>query len=130
MRDNLLAQLEEWDGTWPEAWRPKPGEILSGRVFGYSQAQGMYGPVWVCTVKRDPDGERVAIWLSSTVLLAEFRKLRPRPGERIAVKFAGQHSSRGYNLFKVVVDRPPAEPTLEPLGGERGDPVADDDASL
>jgi len=127
MRDDLLAQLEEWDGAWPEAWRPKFGEVLTGQVTGYNQAQSVYGPVWVCTVRRD-DGEPVAIWLSSAVLLAEFRRLRPKIGERIAVKYAGQHPEKGYNRYRLLVDRPQAEPDFQPLGGERGEPADDQGA--
>jgi hypothetical protein len=114
MRD-LRKELLEW-GDWPPAWRPEPGDILVGRVVAYHQGYTVYGPVRTAIIEQD-DGDRVTVWLSSTVLLNEFAKLKPKPGERIGLKYLGMHPDRGYHRYKLLVDRDePLEFT--PLGGE------------
>lgn len=115
MRD-LKRELLEWE-DWPPAWRPEPGDVLVGKVLHYDVGHTAYGPVRTCVVERD-DGERVALWLSATVLLAEFAKLKPRVGERIGLKYLGIHPDRGYHRWKLVVDRPNEQPDFRPLGGE------------
>jgi hypothetical protein len=59
----------------------------------------------------------VSLWLSTTVLLDQFKRLRPRIGERIGLKYLGVHPDRGYHRYKLLVDR--EEPLdFTPLGGE------------
>jgi hypothetical protein len=116
---DLLRELEDWDG-WPEAWNPKPGDNLVGVVRRYDQGQSMYGPVHTVIVEREGLGELVSVWLSSTVLLALFRQHRPKVGERIGVRYLGKHPEKGYRRYVLLVDRPEADPTFAPLGGEAG----------
>jgi hypothetical protein len=121
---NLLDELENW-GDWPAAWRPEAGDILVGKVVRYDRGFTPYSEVRTVTVEKD-DGERVAVWLSSTVLLNEFAKQKPKPGERVGLKYLGMHPDRGYHRYKLVVDRDePLEFT--PLGGEAKVAVGADD---
>lgn len=115
MRD-LVRELTEWGDEWPPAWKPKPGDILTGRVLCYDKGVTPYGEVRTCIVEQD-DGERVSLWLSTTVLLDQFKRLKPGIGERIGLKYLGKHSDLGYHRYRLVVDR--EEPlSFEPLGGE------------
>ncbi|MBM4043659.1 MAG: hypothetical protein FJ279_00945 [Planctomycetes bacterium] len=123
MRD-LKRELNDWQG-WPEAWRPKPGDVLTGIVESYSEGPTPYGNVHTVIVKDEDAGERVSVWLSSTVLLSEFRRLRPKPGERIGLKYEGKDADKGYHRYKLLVDRG-AVPSLEALGGEDGRGEASD----
>jgi hypothetical protein len=124
MRD-LFQELEDYTGEFPPAWKPEPGDILVGKVLHYDKGFSLYGEVRTCIVEQD-DGERVSLWLNSTVLLDQFKRLRPRIGERIGLKYLGMHPERGYHRFKLLVDR--EEPlTFEPLGGEAKVPAGADD---
>jgi len=123
MRD-LFRELNDWS-DWPPAWRPEPGDVLVGRVIRYDIGHTVYGPVRTVTIERDT-GERVAVWLSSTVLLNEFAKQKPKPGERLGLKYLGKHPELGYHRYRLLVDRDePLEFT--PLGGEAKVPAAGDD---
>lgn len=115
MRD-LWRELKDWT-DWPPAWKPEPGDVLVGTVERYDIGQTQYGPVRTCTIRTD-QGERLAIWLSTTVLLDQFRRERPKPGERIGVKYLGKHPEHGYHRYRLIVDRPQQEADFDPLGGE------------
>jgi hypothetical protein len=113
---NLFDELESWQG-WPEAWRPQPGDILVGFIDGYDVGYTSYGEVRTVIVTREETNQKVSVWLSSTVLLNLFQKHKPRPGERIGLKYLGKDREKGYHRYRLVVDRPePLE--LTPLGGE------------
>ena len=43
---------------------------------------------WVCTIK-DRDGKAWAVWLLQTVLVSEFERWRPMPGERVVIRYKG-----------------------------------------
>lgn len=123
MRD-LEKELRGWDGDWPPCWRPKPGDILVGRVLRYDQATTTYGDVRTVIVEKEDGTGKVSIFLSQEVLRREFERQKPKAGERIGVKFGGRHESKGYNLWALICDREETEPDFSPLGGEHGD--ADD----
>jgi hypothetical protein len=124
MRD-LRKELSDWDG-YPEAWRPEPGEILVGFVVGYDEGPTSYGPVRTVIIAREEDGQKVTVWLSSTVLLDLFQKQKPRPGERVGVRYLGRDKAKGYHKYHLVIDRPePVE--LTPLGGEEVEDVTEDE---
>jgi len=127
MRD-LRAELDDWDGAYPDAWRPRAGETLVGVVKNYTTAENQYGEVAVCTVSEEETGKAVAVWLSSAVLLSLFKRHKPKVGERIGLKYGGTRPEKGY---KLVVDRPEeAEPDFDSLIGnsdapEEPDPFSD-----
>jgi hypothetical protein len=104
MAHALYDRLERWD-DFPPAWKPVPGEILVGTVEGYDTWEGKYGPVKVVILRDEAGGALVSVYLSSMVLLQEFRKLRPRPGETVGIRYLGKDEDRGYHKYKVMVDR-------------------------
>jgi hypothetical protein len=78
-----------------EAWLPdlhdEQPRTLVGAVTGYNQ-----GPVseytgeqpWICAVE-DRDGKAWSVWLNRTVLVNEFERKRPMPGDRVAIRYRG-----------------------------------------
>jgi hypothetical protein len=102
---SLYEVLEGWD-EFPPAWKPVPGEVLVGTVEAYDIATGKYGETKVCVLKDQAEGSLIAVYLSSTVLLGEFTKLRPKIGERVGIRYLGKaEGENAYHRYKVVVDR-------------------------
>ena len=101
---NLYDKLESWE-EFPPAWKPSWGEILVGTVDSYDTWEGRYGTVKVVVVRDEAGGSLVSVYLSSAVLLQEFKKLCPRPGEMIGIRYFGKDVDRGYHKYKVMVQR-------------------------
>ena len=115
-RRDLTTTLNEWEG-FPPAWRPKAGEVLVGEIENYDAGFTPYGEVRTVIVKREDTGERVSVWLSSTVLLGLFNRHKPKRGERIGLKYLGKDPHKGYHRYQLLVDR--EEPLdFSPHGGE------------
>jgi hypothetical protein len=120
---DLRAELEGEDGTYPEAWRPEVGEILVGELTGYDQGTTPYGPAVIARVVDEATGETWSVWLIHHVLLDEFRKLRPKPGERVGLKRL--EDADHYRRYSVRVDRPQDElPDLLEVAAQEGLPGA------
>ena len=100
----MFDELEEQTEFAP-SWKPQAGEAVIGEVRRYRKAHNFYGNVVdICEILQD-DGQRLAIWINSTVLLGKFRDLQPRIGERIAVKYFGKHPEKNYKRFALSVSR-------------------------
>jgi len=123
MAQSLYDRLERWD-DFPPAWRPVPGEILVGTVEGYDTWEGKYGAVKVAFLRDAAGGALVGVYLSSTVLLEEFRKVRPRVGEKIGIRYLGKDEEKGYHKFKVMIER---EMNVEAFLAGEGLATPDDD---
>lgn len=108
-----LNQRQEYGEAWlPDRESDHP-RTLVGTVANYDQ-----GPVseftgecpWICTVQ-DRDGKLWSIWLNRAVLVSEFGKQRPMPGERVVVRYRGQQAKASRqgaapaHLYTVTVDR-------------------------
>lgn len=111
---NLREELEEFNGEYAPSWQLKEGAIVVGKITGYAQVQTSYGEAWVCTIEEETQGP-LSIWLTYTVLIDQFKKLKPRVGERIGIKCLGKHPEKGYWRFMVRVDRPEEEPDFETI---------------
>ncbi len=105
---DLRAELESYDSTLPESWKPDPGDILEGILARCDKADAGYGPKEIAIIDEQSTDKVWAVWLSPTVLRSEFEKHRPRPGEHIAIKRFSDHD-KGYKLYKLVVDREVSE---------------------
>lgn len=117
-RRDLNQELKNWDG-WPDAWKPQAGDVLVGTVETYDTGFTPYGAVRTVIVMQE-NGERVSLWLSSTVLLDLFNRLKPKHGERIGLKYLGKDPKKHYHRYHLIVDRE-AGLDLTPLGGEVDD---------
>lgn len=111
MRD-LREELEEFSGEYAPSWQLEEGAIVVGKITGYSQTQTAYGEAWVCTIEEESQGP-LSIWLTAKVLIDQFKKLRPKVGERIGIKCLGKHLEKGYWRFVVKIERPEQEPDFE-----------------
>jgi hypothetical protein len=86
-------------GTFPEWWKPVPGDILAGTVRRYSQIDlEKSGPTWIMTVQDSNDSVR-GVLLSATVLRNEIGKLQPGIGERIIIKYLGIPEKKTYHKY-------------------------------
>ena len=111
---NLREELERevQAGNVP-FWDPAVGGILVGKLLKYDVRAGFQGQdTVVATIEAEdpakPDERVVDVWLSRSVLFAEFRKLRPAPGERVGIAYLGPQTSKeevAFELYRVTVDR-------------------------
>lgn len=106
--DPFRQALEEDEGEFPDAWMPKPGEMLVGTLVRYERAATSYGPCSIAVVMDEQSGQLWAVWLLHHVLRGEFAALRPVPGERIGLKrlpdAENAHGQR-YRRWLLRVDR-------------------------
>jgi hypothetical protein len=121
MRD-LQGELEGWTG-YPPAWKPTPGAVLVGFIDGYDVGHTAYGPVRTVIITEEATNTKRSLWLSSTVLLDLFQRQKPKPGERIGLKYLGKNQEKGYHRYHLIVDRPETG-DFSPLGGEEDDTPA------
>jgi hypothetical protein len=101
--------ITEQDLEFPEAWRPKVGDYLIGKVVSLDERDGEYGSYPIVTVSR-ADGTRLAFHAFHTVARGELARLRPKIGDEIGIKYHGKDAERGYERYTMRVDRPGAEP--------------------
>lgn len=111
-KDPLTEALDQ--GT-PESWIPKEkGEEIRGTVVGLDQGYSQMSGITPILVIDTGDGVLRSIWLYGDVLKNLMRRVRPVPGEAIAVRFEGKRKSKNprpgtsgeYNDWRVAVDRP------------------------
>lgn len=109
--DPLKRQME---GDYAEAFRfENPGDMLVGKVVGFSKGFSEYGPHPVVTIKSEDDGEQYSVHCMQTVLRNQMSEADPKPGDRIAVKYlgdseakSGKRAGKAYKDFKVRVHAP------------------------
>ena len=107
-----LRQPDRNEQDRPSSWQHAPGSEIIGTLVRYEKAQTKNGEKIVAHIRPDEGGPVVAVWLSATVLMSEFKKHRPRPGERLSVKRHADHPTKGYQVWSVLVDRPEV-PSIE-----------------
>ncbi len=106
---DFREELEAFDGTFPEGWRPKVEDVIVGKVLRYDTGWTKHGECPICLMEDEEAGEPRAVWIFHTVLLDEFRKKRPKVGERIGIKRLPD-AAKGYWRYELRVDR--EEPDL------------------
>lgn len=104
MRD-IRQELKDLDTDHGINWKHTEGSMIVGHIVRYSRARGAHGEAWVCVVDDEEHG-RVSVWLTPKVLIEQFRKWRPVPGERIGILCQGKDAEKGYWRFAMRVDRP------------------------
>src|SRR5215210_3049859 len=123
---NLAAQL---DRRHTESWIPdEPGDTVEGEFLRLDRGTTEYGAAAIAVIRTD-DGRERAIWLLHAVLKNELARVRPEPGERLAIRFDGRkRSAKGHNYaaYSVAVDREETAPSWEDIDDEpdpRGEPA-------
>ena len=131
--DRLAAARAKLDKPRAETFRfAHEGDEIAGTVVRLDVADTEYGSQRIVVV--DPgDGNLRSIWLLHDALRSQMEKLRPEPGDVIAVRYLGrqqaQGSGRSYHAYTVTTDadrpqfqwgspgtRPPASSTVIPSG--------------
>lgn len=92
--------LDERLDSTAEAWKPGPGDKLTGVIVDVDSRTTEFGTYPILTVVAD-DGREVAVHAFHTVLKNELAKRAPRIGERIGLKYLGK-SEKGYEAYRVV----------------------------
>jgi len=104
---------DKLDQEFAPAWRPDQDGAknpIVGTFLRMEQATTSYGACWLMIL--DVDGDEIAVWLLHTVLKNELARAKPKPGEKVAIKYLGKKTSEGgtkYAAYRVAVDRPVEE---------------------
>jgi hypothetical protein len=99
-------------GMFPEAWKPKEGDQLIGTITELGDRDGGFGDYPVITVITEA-GDEYAVHGFHTVLKSELGKLRPTVGDQIGIAYHGKDEAKGYERYRVIVDRKTPAPTTE-----------------
>lgn len=102
-----MSSIEDrLDASYAAAWRPDVDDKLVGEVVALSERDGGYGNYPILTLRRD-DGEELAVHAMHYVLSSELAKLRPKIGDRLAIKYLGKIAPKTgapYHAYRVVSD--------------------------
>jgi len=124
---DLQRELDADNGVYPESWKPKPGDSITGVVVRYAKGPTPYGERWIVVLRVAPTethGEYLAgVWLSHKVLVDLFKRMRPKKGEAVAIKRLEDNADPHYARYVVKVDRPEESPAWDALG-ENGETTA------
>lgn len=119
--ERLSAQA---DREFPESWIPKEaGERIVGEFLRLDRGTTARGPAHI-VVLRTPEGVERGVWLLHVVLRNEFRRLQPKPGELVLVKYEGTRQKAdgdAYHAYKVAVDREAQPAAWDELDGDGGE---------
>ena len=99
-----MSSLEDRLARDPEPWKPKPGDVLVGKVVSITEGEAGYGPYPLLEVEAD-DGAVRSVHAFHTVLKNELARLRPRPGERLGILYKGKIGDNRYESYRVAVER-------------------------
>jgi hypothetical protein len=109
------------DRRHAESWIPgAPGEALEGEFVRLDRGQTEYGAAAIAVIRTD-DGSERAVWLLHAVLKSELARVRPKPGERLAIRFDGRKKSakgHSYAAYSVAVDREDSPPSWDEIDDE------------
>jgi hypothetical protein len=121
---NLQQELEADNGVFPESWKPKPGDSIVGTLLRYDTGPTSWGDRRIAVLKieaNESHGEYLCgVWLSHKVLVDQFKRLRPEPGELVGIKRLPD-ADKGYARYVVKVDRPEVKAMDWDAIGENGE---------
>lgn len=108
--DPLLERLEQ---ELAPSWIPEAeGDTIVGVFLRLEQGPTQFGPKPFAVLATD-EGER-SVWIFTESMMTGFRRAKPEPGERVAVRYMGMKPVKNqtpgrrseYHDYRVVVDRP------------------------
>ena len=99
-RDSFMDMLD----SFPEGWRPTPGDKLVGVTIGLETRTTEYGDYPIVTLRTD-EGRDFAFHAYHTVARRELEKLQPKVGDRIGIAYHGPHPTRNYERYRIVIAR-------------------------
>jgi hypothetical protein len=106
--DRVAAAKARLDEPRAESFKfDKPGTEIAGTVARLDVGETEYGETKIVVI--DPgDGNLRSVWLFHDALLSQMKKLKPRPGDVIAVRYLGKQKSgngRSYHAYTVTSDK-------------------------
>jgi hypothetical protein len=106
--DRLAAAKAKLDQPRAETLKfTTAGDEIVGTVVRLDVADTEYGPQRIVVV--DPgDGNLRSIWLLHDALRSQMAKLKPQPGDVVAVRYLGRQKSasgRSYHAYTVTTDK-------------------------
>jgi hypothetical protein len=108
-QDRLAAVKAKLDQPRAETYKfTQEGDEIAGTVVRLEVASTDYGTHKIVVI--DPgDGNLRSIWLLHDALHSQFMKLKPQPGDVIAIRYLGRQqaaaSGRSYHAYTVTSDR-------------------------
>jgi hypothetical protein len=117
--------------SFPEGWRPSPGDKLIGVVIGLETRVAEYGEYPIVSVRTD-GGQDFAFHAYHTVARRELEKLQPQLGDRIGIAYHGPHPTKGYERYRIIIVRRAGEVTMDdapPADGPERAAAGDEDAA-
>jgi hypothetical protein len=99
--------------SFPEPWRPSPGDKVIGEVVELDERDSDYGdPYTIITLLTD-EGTEVAVHCFHQILRNAVERKRPQVGDRVGVAYFGkaERAAPGMNpaeRYRMIVERNPA----------------------
>jgi hypothetical protein len=116
------------DASFAPAWRPDVDDRLIGEVVALSERDGGYGSYPILTIRRD-SGEELAVHAMHQVLSSQLAELRPKVGDRIAIKYLGKIANKAgngsYHGYRAVSDAATGGVDWGKYGGDEPDGGSD-----
>ena len=116
-----MTSLTDRAMSFPEAWKPNPGDAVEGVITELTTRSSEYGDPYVILTVEDDAGSEHAIHCFHTMLRNEVERKAPQVGDRIAVAYHGLGESSAPGMspphkYRLVVERqnPPVVPKTEP----------------
>ena len=117
------------DAAYAPAWRPDVDDKLSGEVVALSERDGGYGNYPIVTLRRDDNGEELAVHAMHQVLSSQLAELRPKVGDRIAIRYLGKIANKAstgsYHGYRCVSDAAAGGVDWGRYGGDEPDGGSD-----
>lgn len=85
--------------TTSTAWKPVPGDTITGRIEDISEHDAGYGRYPILELATDSG--IVAVHAFHDVLKNELARLAPDIGDTVTLTYKGKHSEKGYHQYKV-----------------------------
>jgi len=124
--DDLAGRLEL---DRPANLRLKEGERFIGTYCRLDRGYTAYGESWIA-VFADDNGELHGLWLFHAALISQLKKIRPKPGDRIGIKYLGKRTGQSGNAYADYAVASSAEQEFDwsdvPGGDAEGDGWADE----
>lgn len=98
------------ESDFAEAWRPAPGDTITGRMIGVELIDPNGQGAYPCVTIQRADGEARNVHAFHTVLQKELARRRPKIGDELTISYLGKKGSstgREYHAYKVLGGQAP-----------------------
>ena len=99
-RQAMRERVKAASGGFPPAWKPEPEDLLEGVLVRYEHFTGntKATPCDVAIIADTATEAEVAVFIRNAILVDCFKRLRPRPGEFVVLRFLGKSTTSRANL--------------------------------